>query len=191
MLKQILFILNTKYANVRVRWGRIHKIPHRFIGILQRVSYEKKSGFMFFILYKDITACHKIILKQMQHDYFTQIDILRGTNFKMKKQRQPLKMPITKTINVSHDMHFEINGTWIKYVYFLPSPVRKLHHNESKEWIMSHSSNNSCTQIDIPQFTSKKEKDILLDIDGFCMDEQAVKRQQKYHLLDVDVQGIL
>lgn len=141
----ILEVVNPKLSGCRIRFGRTHKIPNRFVGNVRSVRWDgptKRRGGAFVLIcdYKHLyNQEHRVVLKQMLQDYSEQMLFLKKTNTKPAQKRRKPFQPVQNTaINTTNDLEIEIDGQWTSYGTYLPTCVRELQPIEVAKWLMIH-----------------------------------------------------
>ena len=148
----ILEVVNPKLSGCRIRFGRTHKIPNRFVGNVRSVRWDgptKRRGGAFVLIcdYNNLyNQEHRVILKQMLQDYSEQMLFLKKTNTKPAQKRRKPFQPVQNTaINTTNDLEIEIDGQWTSYGTYLPTCVRELQPIEVEKWLMIHTQSGIST----------------------------------------------
>lgn len=148
----ILQIVNTKLSGCRIRFGRTHKIPQRFMGYIRAVRWDgptKRRGGAFVLIcdYKHLrNQEHRVVLKQMLQDYSEQMKYLKENNAKPpQKRRKPFQPVQNSSINTTNDLELEVDGEWVSYGTYLPTNVRELQPVEVQNWLSVHNNPSTTT----------------------------------------------
>jgi hypothetical protein len=154
LAERVLDAAQRTIENVRIRFGRTHKVDERFIGLSRSIvwlgpCHRRGGGFNFLCDYGNMrNVAHKMVLKQMLSDYGNLISRLKDTGATpLNKRRKKYEQCRNTAINSSNDLEFEINGHFISLATFMPTKVRELRKAETEEWLSKNTTFENLYQL--------------------------------------------
>lgn len=155
-----------RIENCHIRFGRTHKVHKRFEGIARGIQWRgpcKRRGGAFVILcdYGNMVKQeHRMVLKQMLEDYSQYVLTLSTTNASpIKKRRKSYQVCRNKAVNSSNDLELLIDGRWVPFGQYMPTPVRELQPSAVSMWLACQT---ACVSDVVPTVIPPGEVCILL-----------------------------